>query len=319
LIAGATALFFWLMPAAQASRDGSSTATGERSAPSPERAKTSVEPRPDSQAVEAVREMSFEELMQSQIDDLMRVTIVSASKKEEPLHEAPLAAAVITRDEIRASGATCIAEALRLAPGVLVREYVSGGHDIHIRGFSGIPPEGDFDTWTNTLTLVMVDGRVSYNYYDGGTFWETLPVAISDVERIEIVAGPAAALYGPNAVTGVINIITRTPSQPGLRVTGRTSTGARGVRIARLRVGAVQAESAVEYQQGNLSGRFSVHAQQNQRTWDKYYSWFHNGYIDADDERSGHGLSFGRQETAYRHPEPSLAVRRMGAWRPRPG
>jgi iron complex outermembrane receptor protein len=243
----------------------------------------------------------------------MRVTIVGASKKEEPLHEAPLAATVVTHDEIRASGATSIAEALRLAPGLLVREYVSGGHDIHIRGFSGIPPKGDFANWTNTLTLVMVDGRVSYNYYDGGTFWEALPVAISDVERIEIVAGPAAALYGPNAVTGVINIITRRPSQPGLRVTGRTSTGVRGVGVARLRVGMAQAESAVEYQQDNLSGRLSLYAQENQRTWDKYYAWFDDGYIDAADERSSFGVVFGRESVAYRHPEPSLAVRRLGA------
>jgi len=62
----------------------------------------------------------------------------------------------------------------------------------------------------------MIDNRIVYSYFTGGTFWETLPVDIVDIERIEIVRGPASALYGPNAVAGVIHIITTKPDRKGL-------------------------------------------------------------------------------------------------------
>ncbi|ACF14106.1 TonB-dependent receptor plug [Chloroherpeton thalassium ATCC 35110] len=143
----------------------------------------------------------------------MEVRIVTVSKKEEPIFEAPLSSTVLTADEIKNAGATSIMEALRLVPGVIVREETPGNYDIHIRGFDGLDPYALGIQKINTTTLVMVNNRIVYNDAFGGTLWDVLSVGINDVEKIEVVRGPAAALYGPNAVTGVINIITKSPNQ----------------------------------------------------------------------------------------------------------
>src|SRR5919107_404523 len=150
------------------------------------------------------------------LKDLLNVKIVSASKKSELLFEAPLSASVVTKQDIHRAGATSIMEALRLVPGMIVREQSNGNYDIHLRGMDNVPPNAPFDVTSNTTTLVMIDNRPVYSYLRGGTFWETLPVDINDVEKIEVVRGPAGALYGPNAVNGVINIITREPKIQGL-------------------------------------------------------------------------------------------------------
>jgi iron complex outermembrane receptor protein len=149
------------------------------------------------------------------LKDLLNIKIVSASKSAESLFDAPLSASVITKEEIQKSGYTTVMEALRLVPGLIVREQSNGNYDIHLRGMDNVPPNASFDLTSNTTTLVMVDNRPIYSYLRGGTFWETLPVGLNDVEKIEVVRGPAAALYGPNAVNGVINIITKQVEKKG--------------------------------------------------------------------------------------------------------
>src|ERR1700730_6894059 len=116
-------------------------------------------------------------------------------------------------------------EAMRLVPGVIVREQANGIYDIHLRGMDNQPPNGAFDEASNTSTLVMIDNRPIYNYLMGGTFWENLPVDMNDVKKIEVIRGPAAALYGPNAVSGVINIITRQVEKPGLYLVANNQQG----------------------------------------------------------------------------------------------
>ena len=150
------------------------------------------------------------------LKDLLNVKIVSASRQAESLLEAPLSASVLTKEEIERAGCTSIMEALRLLPGMIIREESNGNYDVELRGFDNVPPNAPFDVTSNTTTLVMIDNRPVYSYLRGGTFWETLPVALDDVERIEVVSGPSAALYGPNAVNGVINIITRQATRDGL-------------------------------------------------------------------------------------------------------
>jgi iron complex outermembrane receptor protein len=110
---------------------------------------------------------------------------------------------------------------LRLLPGMIVREQSTGNFDVHIRGLDNIPPGNLMLYSISTTMLVMIDYRVVYNYLQGGTYWETLPIDIIDVERIELVRGPVAALYGPNAVTGVINIITRKFASNGPHASAR--------------------------------------------------------------------------------------------------
>lgn len=170
---------------------------------------------------DTVKAISYDDLC---LKDLMNVKISSVSKKTELLFDAPLSASVVTREDIRKAGSTSIMEALRLVPGVIVREQTNGNYDIHLRGMDNVPPNSIFDG-NATTTLVMMDNRLMYNYLKGGTFWETLPIDLNDIEKIEVVRGPSAALYGPNAVSGVINIITRKPVKQGLYLVANAKQG----------------------------------------------------------------------------------------------
>jgi len=133
----------------------------------------------------------------------------SSSKHSVELFNSPLSTSVITASDIKKIGATTIPEALRLVPGVLVRELTNGQYEVHIRGFESAPSGGSLTSLGNQNSLIMIDNRVVYDYFLGGIFWETLPINMNDIERIEVVRGPSTALYGPNAVTGVIHIITK--------------------------------------------------------------------------------------------------------------
>lgn len=155
---------------------------------------------------EQVKQEDYYELS---LEDLMNIPINSASKKDETLFDAPLSSYTITKSDIEKSGATSIMEALRLAPGVIVREQTNGNYDIHIRGFDNLLGYSSQYSKSNLTTLVMINDRPVFNNNLGGTFWEALSIDVNDVERIEIVRGPSAPLFGPNAVTGVINIITK--------------------------------------------------------------------------------------------------------------
>jgi iron complex outermembrane receptor protein len=162
-------------------------------------------------------------------DELLKMAlnreVSSASKKGESVFESPLSTTVITKEEIQLSGATTYEELFRLVPGMIVRQESNGNFDVHIRGNDNLPP-GNFSHFSeNMMTLVMVDGRIVYNYINGGTIWESLPVAMSDIDRIEIIRGASSALYGPNAVSGVINIITRTPDKEGVHLHGDIQAG----------------------------------------------------------------------------------------------
>lgn len=162
-------------------------------------------------------------------DELLKMAlnreVSSASKKGESVFESPLSTTVITKEEIQLTGATSFEELFRLVPGMIVRQESNGNFDIHIRGNDNLPP-GNFSHFSeNTMTLVMIDGRVVYNYINGGTIWESLPVSMSDIERIEIIRGASSALYGPNAVSGVVNIITRRPDKEGIQVHGDLQAG----------------------------------------------------------------------------------------------
>src|SRR6188768_1063761 len=163
-------------------------------------------------AQETKTEEGGDDLYTLSLEELMNIPINSASKKDETLFDAPLSSYTITRADIDKSGATRIMEALRLAPGVIVREQTNGVYDIHIRGLDNILRTSEAYTKSNLTTLVMIDNRPVFNHNLGGTFWETLPIDLNDVERIEIVRGPSAPLFGPNAVTGVINIMTKRSS-----------------------------------------------------------------------------------------------------------
>jgi iron complex outermembrane recepter protein len=134
------------------------------------------------------------------MEDLMNLQVTSVSKRTQKVADAAAAIFVITQEDIRRSGATSIPEALRLVPGLEVARIDQNKWAIGSRGFNG-----RFD---NKL-LVLIDGRSVYTPLFSGVYWNVEDVMLEDVDRIEVIRGPGATLWGANAVDGVINVITK--------------------------------------------------------------------------------------------------------------
>jgi iron complex outermembrane recepter protein len=145
---------------------------------------------------------AVEDLGRLSIDELANLQITSVTRQPQPLSQAAAAVYVITNDDIRRSGATSVAEALRLAPNLQVARVSSSGYAISARGFN-------HNTATANKLQVMIDGRVVYTPLYSGVFWDEQDVPLADIDRIEVISGPGGAVWGSNAVDGVINIITR--------------------------------------------------------------------------------------------------------------
>lgn len=153
------------------------------------------------------------DLMSMSVEELLNIEVTSVAKKAKALNDSPAAIYVITQEDIRRIGATSIPEALRLAPGIDVARIDANKWAISARGFNG--------RFANKL-LVMIDGRNLYTRTFSGVYWENQDVVMDDIERIEVIRGPGATLWGANAVNGVINIITKHSSdtQGGMLVAG---------------------------------------------------------------------------------------------------
>ncbi len=150
------------------------------------------------------------------IEDLMNVDVTSASKKEQKLSQVPAAIFVITKKDIYRSGATNLPDLLRMVPGLEVAQINPSTWAISARGFNG--------QYSNKL-LVSIDGRTVYTPTFSGVFWDAQDVPLDLIERIEIIRGPGATVWGTNAVNGVISIITKNArdTQKGkVRVSGGT-------------------------------------------------------------------------------------------------
>jgi iron complex outermembrane receptor protein len=140
------------------------------------------------------------DLRQASLEDLMDITVTSVSKKEEKLSKTAAAAFVITQEDIRRSGATNIPDLLRMAPGVDVEQIDANAWAISIRGFN---------SRYSDKVLVLIDGRTVYSPVFSGVYWDQIGVPLENIERIEVIRGPGATIWGANAVNGVISIITR--------------------------------------------------------------------------------------------------------------
>ncbi|WP_224247223.1 TonB-dependent receptor domain-containing protein [Hyalangium gracile] len=128
--------------------------------------------------------------------------VVTASRRAQSSLEAPNATTVITSEDIRLSGATSLVELLRRVPGADVMTLGVGSANLSLRGFN--------QRIANKV-LVLVDGRSEYQDFLGMTLWSSFPIVLEEIERIEVIRGPGSALYGANAMLGVVNIITRAP------------------------------------------------------------------------------------------------------------
>ena len=143
---------------------------------------------------------SLEDLTELSLEELLNVEVTSVAMKAQPVAKTAAAIFVITQEDIRRSGVTSIPEALRMAPGVNVARVDGNKWAISARGFN--------DRYSSKL-LVLMDGRTLYTPFFAGVYWELQDYALEDIERIEVIRGPGAALWGVNAVNGVINIITK--------------------------------------------------------------------------------------------------------------
>ncbi|HSZ75601.1 MAG TPA: TonB-dependent receptor [Rhizomicrobium sp.] len=137
-------------------------------------------------------------------EQLFDATVVSVSKTAEKSGDAPAAVFVLSSEDITRSGATSIPEVLRLVPGVDVAQGGAASWAVGVRGFNGV--------LTDKL-LVLIDGREIYDPLFSGVYWDVQDLPLQDIERIEVIRGPGATLWGANAVNGVINIITKKASQ----------------------------------------------------------------------------------------------------------
>jgi len=239
-------------------------------------------------------------LLNLSIENLMNIPIYSASKTSESTFDAPLSSSVVTKEQIKSAGCTSIMEALRLVPGVIVREQTNGNYDIHIRGLDNIPPNSSLIFFTSSTTLVMIDNYPVYNYLHGGTFWETLPIDLNDVEKIEVVRGPSAALYGPNAVSGVINIITRKPSNQGLYSVANVLAGSYNSIIANASIGYNRRDKISAVISGNFQNR--------NRTQSDYYDDFTGKYTSLDSVTAVKRNPQGAANVNQRYPHRNLAM-----------
>jgi iron complex outermembrane receptor protein len=134
------------------------------------------------------------------LEQLSEIEVTSPSKEPTPVSKSPVAIYVITGDDIRRSGVTTIPEALRLAPGVEVARIDGSKWSVGVRGFG---------SRLSRSVLVLIDGREVYTPLFAGTYWEVQDTLLEDIDRIEVIRGPGGTIWGPNAVDGVINIITK--------------------------------------------------------------------------------------------------------------
>ena len=199
------------------------------------------------------------DLANQSLEDLMNIEVTSASKKEQKLSRTAAAIFVITQEDIRRSGATNIPDLLRMVPGLDVTEINANTWAINVRGF--------VEEFSNEL-LVLVDGRSVYSEGIGGVYWDTLDLPLDDIERIEVIRGPGGAIWGGNAVGGVVNIITKKA--------GETS-------------GALLTSGAGNLNQGFGTAQFggSLGRNANYRVYTKYDNFYHQPNQNGQDGGDG--------------------------------
>ena len=198
------------------------------------------------------------------LEQLGNIEVTTVSKEPEEVWNAPAAIYVITQEDIQRSGANSIPEALRLAPGVEVARITTGEYAIGIRGFN---------SRLSRSVLVLIDGRTVYSTFTAGTYWETQDVLIKDIDRVEVIRGPGGTIWGPNAVNGVINIITKNTKD----TQGGLATGGGG--------DVEQVMGDARYGSGNGKGL-------TYRVYAKGFGWapqYHTDGENYDDWRSGQG------------------------------
>lgn len=219
----------------------------------------------------------------------------TSSKHDEELFLTPLSISIVTAKQIQQSGITTIAEAMKLVPGVIVREQTNGQFDVHIRGLEAIVSGSALSSLNNVKTLIMIDNRVVFDYFTGGIFWDTLPISVEDVDRIEVVRGAVSSLYGANAVTGVIHIFTKRAGNDSPIKTSLT-VGSKNSEIV---------HASAEKQFEVLSVRLSAMSEQRDRYENSYFSFADREYQKIDD------ITLTSSNETHSHPQKAVDKQSM--------
>ncbi|WKB52089.1 TonB-dependent receptor plug domain-containing protein [Eleftheria terrae] len=163
------------------------------------------------------------DLAELSLEQLSEVVVTSVSRREEPLADVAASVFVISADDIRRSGATSLPEALRLAPALNVARADMSQYAISARGFNNL--------LANRM-LVLIDGRTIYTPLFSGVFWDAQDLMLEDIDRIEVITGPSTAMWGSNAVNGLIHILTRRPQETqGSLVAAHAGNRERGLAV----------------------------------------------------------------------------------------
>lgn len=169
-------------------------------------------------AVHPAAAATAEDLSQLSIEELSTLEVTSVSRRPEPLSGAAASVFVLNTDDIRRSGVQSLPDALRLAPNLTVTRVDALDYTVSARGLHGFE--------SSNKLLVLIDGRSIYSPFFSGVEWTQQNLPLEDVQRIEVISGPGGALWGANAVAGVINITTRSAFETqGLLVSAVGGTG----------------------------------------------------------------------------------------------
>jgi iron complex outermembrane receptor protein len=213
----------------------------------------------DGQQPATVDPQEIEKLARSSLEDLMQIKVTTVIGAPQTRISTPAAVYVISSEDLRRSGARSVIEALRLVPGMYVGRINSSSWVAGTRGLTG-------SSLTSTRYLVLVDGRQVYDPLTSVTFWDTVDLILADVDRIEVIRGPGATLWGANAMNGVINIVTKA-SQDTQGTLLQVGAGGNG-------------RGEVDVRQGG-----STRADASYRVWAKYARY---GDFDGPDGESLH-------------------------------
>ena len=178
---------------------------------------------------------SYDDLLSLSLEELMEVEVTTVSKKETNAFKSSSSVYIITKEQIRRSGLTSIPELLRLAPGMHVGRISSNQWAINSRASNIV---------TSREMRIMIDGRDLYNTFFNGVYWDSVNVMIEDIERIEVVRGPGASLWGTNTAHGVVNIITKKATDTQGALVSVSAGTAQDEYVASARYGIVHEKGA---------------------------------------------------------------------------
>lgn len=203
-----------------------------------------------------------QDLKRLSIEELAQLDVTSATRRTERLSDTAAAVSVVRGDDVRRAGAVVLAEAMRLADGIDVARVNGSSWGVSTRGFN---------ISTANKLLVLVDGRSTYASLFGGTFWDVQDMVLADLDRIEVIRGPGGTVWGPNAMNGVINII----SKPVAETQGNVLTV----------IGGVNEKAIVAARHGGRAGRGHFRVYGKYRT--RGAQAFADGASAEDDVRFG--------------------------------